>query len=178
MFRLYFVGGTFGAGKSTLCQTLSRLLPGEHLKASEVIRYAPNPNDATGKATGQVLSNQERLIAALAIRRAAPGTALLDGHFCLLDDTYTVVRLPVSVFQRIQPSALVLVESNPGEVVDRIKRRDGRAIDPGLIQQLLQAEREHSQAISEVLGVAIMIVNGLTAPEDIVAFLRAPSPAG
>lgn len=177
MFRLYFVGGTFGTGKSTLCQTLGRLLPGEHLKASELIRYAPNPNDATGKATDEVLSNQERLIAALDIRRAARRTTLLDGHFCLLDDTYAIVRLPVNVFQRIQPSALVLVESNPGEVVDRIKRRDGREIDPALIQQLLQAEREHSQAISEALGVAIMIVNGSTAPEDIVAFLRTSSPA-
>lgn len=67
MFRLYFVGGIFGAGKSILCQTLSRLLPGEHLKASELIRYATSPNDPTGKSTGQVLSNQERLIAAVAL---------------------------------------------------------------------------------------------------------------
>jgi adenylate kinase len=175
MFRLYFVGGTFGVGKSTLCQTLSRLLPGEHLKASEVICYAPNVNEATGKATAHVLSNQERLVAALAIRRAASGTALVDGHFCLLDATYSVVRLPVNVFQRIQPAALLLVESNPSDAVDRIKRRDGREIDPALIRRLLQAEREHSQTISEALGVPIMIVNGTTATEDIVGFLRASS---
>jgi hypothetical protein len=80
MFCLYFVGGTFAAGKSTLCQTLSDLLPGEHLKASELIRYSPNPKDATGKATGTVLNNQDRLIDALASRRSAPATVLLDGH--------------------------------------------------------------------------------------------------
>ena len=56
MFCLYFVGGTFAAGNSTLCQTLSGLLPAEHLKASELIGYAPNPKDATGKATDQVQS--------------------------------------------------------------------------------------------------------------------------
>ena len=175
MFRLYFVGGIFGAGKSTLCQTLSRLLPGEHLKASELIRYTPSPNDATGKATGQVLSNQERLIAAVTLRRAAPGTVLLDGHFCLLDDTYTITRLPVNVFKHIQPSALVLVEADPGEVVYRIKRRDERQIDVDLIQRLLFAEREHGQAISEAIGVPIIIVDGSIAAEDIVAFLRASS---
>ena len=86
MFCLYFVGGTFAAGKSTLCQTLSGLLPAEHLKASELIGYAPNPKDATAKATDQV--HQDSLIAALANRQAAPATVLLDGHYCLLDETY------------------------------------------------------------------------------------------
>ena len=61
MFCLYFVGGTFAAGKSTLCQTLSGLLPAEHLKASELMGYAPNPKDATGKATDQVQSGFPKL---------------------------------------------------------------------------------------------------------------------
>jgi hypothetical protein len=122
MFCLYFVGGTFAAGKSTLCQSLSHLLPGEHLKASELIRYSPNPEDATGKATGAVLDNQDRLIAALATRRLTPAHVLLDGHFCLIDETYAVVPIPLSVFQRIQPSALVLVECGLSEIIFLISR--------------------------------------------------------
>jgi adenylate kinase len=175
MFPLYFVGGAFGVGKSTLCQTLSQLLSGEHLTASDLIRYAPNPSEATGKATEEVLSNQDRLIAALAIRRSATDIVLLDGHFCLLDNTHAVVRLPVEIFERIQPSAIVLVEAKVGEITDRIKQRDGREIHPSLIHELMQAEREHSHAISEALGVPIMTVNSTTAAEDIVAFLRASS---
>jgi adenylate kinase len=175
MFHLYFIGGTFGAGKSTLCKTLGQLLPGEHLKASELINFIPNPDDTTGKSTDQVISNQERLIEALAIRRASDGTVLLDGHFCLIDDTYTIVRLPIDVFQRLNPSALVLVESNPDEIVNRIKLRDGRDINPDIINQLVQAEREHSQFISEVLRVPIMIVNSLTPIINILAFLQSSS---
>jgi adenylate kinase len=175
MFRLYFVGGTFGAGKSTLCQTLSPLLPAEHLKASDLVGYMRDPTDATGKRSDKVLSNQERLIAALGVRRAAQGTVLLDGHFCLLDDAYSIVRLPVNVFQRIQPIALVLVESALAEVVDRIRQRDQRRVDPALIDQLIQAEREHGQTISEALGAPLMAVDVSTAAEDIVNFLRVSS---
>jgi adenylate kinase len=174
-FRLYFVGGAFGVGKSSLCQTLCSLLPAEHLTASDLIRYAPNPGEATGKATDQVLDNQERLTTALDIRRTGSGTVLLDGHFCLLDNTHSIVRLPVNVFERIQPNAIVLVEAKVREIVDRIKQRDGREIHPTLIQGLIQAEREHSRAISQSLGVPIMTVNGTIAAEDIVTFLRACS---
>jgi adenylate kinase len=175
MPTLYFVGGVFGTGKSTLCQALSRLLPAEHLKASDLIRYAPNLDDATGKTTENVFSNQERLIATLAIHRTDHGTILLDGHFCLLDSTCIIVRLPVSVFQHIQPRALVLVEAGVAEVVDRIKRRDGREIDPTLTWKLLQAEREHSHVISETLDIPIMIVGSSTATQDIVTFLHKSS---
>jgi adenylate kinase len=177
MFCLYFIGGMFAAGKSTLCQALSGLLPAEHLKASELIGYAPNPKDATGKATDQVLSNQDSLIAALDHRRAAPATVLLDGHFCLLDTTYNVVRLSVNVFQRIQPSALVLVESTPSEIFYRIKQRGGKEMDPALIRTMLKAEREHGKDISDALGVPIMTADGSTAAGDILAFLRSCSPA-
>jgi adenylate kinase len=177
MFCLYFVGGTFAAGKSSLCQTLSGLLPAEHLKASELIGYVPNPKDTTGKATDQVLSNQDSLIAALTNRQAAPATVLLDGHFCLLDETYNVVRLPVNVLQRLRPSALVLVESSPSEIFYRIKRRGGKEMDPALIRRLLETEREHSKNISDLLGVPIMSTNGSTAAGDVLAFLRSCSPA-
>jgi len=124
------------------------------------------------------LSNQERLIEALANRRVASATVLLDGHFCLLDETYSVVRLPVNVFRHIQPSALVLVEPSLGEVLNQIKQRDGREMDPVLIRRVLEAEREHSEVISKALGVPIMKVNGSSAPGDILAFLRASLPRG
>ena len=174
-FCLHFVGGIFGAGKSTLCQTLAHLLPAEHLKASDLIGYTPDPRDATGKATGEVLSNQDRLIAALDVRRRAGGIVLLDGHFCLLDNTYSVVPLPVRVFERINPSAMVLVEATDTEVVDRRAQRDGKQMDAGLVQRLLQSEREHSHAIAQALGVPLMLVNSSTPVDTIVDHLRSAS---
>lgn len=81
----------------------------------------------------------------------------------------------MNVFEHIKPSALVLVEADPCEAVDRIKRRDERQIDVALIQRLLFAEREHGHAISKAIGVPIIIVDGSIPTEDIVAFLRAAS---
>ncbi len=175
MFRLYFVGGIFGAGKSSLCQILSPILPAEHYKASDLVRHVPDPDDATGKATDEIYSNQERLLSALGVRRATPGTVLLDGHFCLLDHARTVVRVPRDIFERMQPNALVLVETDITQVLDRIRQRDARHLDPVLIWQLAQAEREHALAISKDIGIPIMTVDVSTNLEDIVAFLRASS---
>lgn len=172
MFRLYFIGGTFGAGKSTLCQSLSESLPAEHHKASELIGHAPMPDDATGKATDQVFSNQERLIMAVSGLKVADEIILLDGHFCLLDEVHAIVRIPVDVFQRLQPSALVLIEAEPLQILNRIQRRDGRRIDIGLIQQLILSEREHGHAVSKKLGVPILIANASTPPREVDSFLR------
>jgi adenylate kinase len=172
MFQLYFIGGVFGAGKSTLCQTLSILLPGTHLKASELIGYSPDHGDPTGKSVPEVLRNQERLVAALADRRANLTSVLLDGHFCLINDSYAIERVPVTFFQRIQPSALVLVEASANKVFYRIKRRDGRRLELPLITELLQAERDHSVCVSQALGVPIMNVTDSTLPSQIVTFLR------
>jgi adenylate kinase len=151
------------------------MLSGEHLKASDLIRFTPDPNDTTGKAAGEVWGNQERLIAAIDARRTASGTVLLDGHFCLLDHAHVVVRLPIEVFERIQPIALLLVESDVAEAVDRIKQRDGRRREITLLQDLAHAEREHALAISEALDVPIMSANAMTNPENIAAFLRTSS---
>src|SRR5260221_321590 len=122
---LYFFGGIFGSGKSTLCQTLSRLLPGTHLKASELIGYVPNQSDPTGKSVREVLENQERLVSVLADLCTASANVLLDGHFCLLDEKSAIVRIPVNFFKRIHPTALVLVESGADEVLDRQGLRRG-----------------------------------------------------
>jgi adenylate kinase len=83
----------------------------------------------------------------------------------------------VNVFQRIQPSALVLVECGLSEILKRIRRRDEREMNPILIQRLLEAEREHSKFISRALGVPILNVNASTAAGEILTFLRSSSPA-
>jgi len=75
----------------------------------------------------------------------------------------------------MQPNALVLVETDITQVLDRIRQRDARHLDPVLIWQLAQAEREHALAISKDIGIPIMTVDVSTNLEDIVAFLRASS---
>jgi adenylate kinase len=173
--HLYFIGGIFGTGKSTLCQTLSRLLPATHLKASELIGYVPNPDDPTGKSVRRVLNNQERLIVALADRRTGLKDVLLDGHFCLFDQSSVIQRIPVKIFECIRPAAIVLVESSSEEVSVRIRLRDDRILDPSLIKDLLEAEREHSKYVSDVLGVPMINVDALTPTSEILAFLRSSS---
>lgn len=177
MLTLYFIGGVYGAGKSTFCETLSPMLPAEHLKASDLVRFAPNAKDRTGKATSEVLKNQERLLAALAVRRRLPGVVLLDGHFCLLDEKHAIVRLPVDVFARMQPAALVLVEATLAEVTNRVSKRDGKHLDPGLIEKLADSEREHAFEVSHALGIPIMTVDASTDPDQILVFLRGLSRA-
>jgi adenylate kinase len=154
---LFFVGGVPGAGKSTLCQQLAGLLNAQHLIASELIRYSPDPDDPTGRAVADVARNQARLIAALNEIRQ-PGTDLiLDGHFCLLDRGGHIVPVPVQAFREIDPMALLVVEAPPLRVRTRLEDREGEPYDLDLIVRLARGERAHARRVASALNVPLEI---------------------
>jgi len=155
--NLFFVGGVHGVGKSTLCQQLAGLLNAQHLIASELIRYSPDPDDPTGRAVADIAQNQERLLAALNEIRQ-PGTDLiLDGHFSLLDREGKIVPVPVETFVEIDPVALLVVEAPPPRIRSRLEGREGRPYDLDLIVRLATDERAHARRVGSALKVPVEI---------------------
>lgn len=169
---LFFVGGCFGAGKSTLCRELARLWPGEHLKASELIAFEADPSDLIRKVTDEALSNQERLVKAIEPLRSGGRTLLLDGHYCLLDSSHAIVPIPLHVFERLNPVATLLVETAPQAIVERLARRDGAKLNLELAADLAVAERTHAYVVAQAMEVPLLCVRNNDPPERIVESMR------
>ena len=154
---IFFVGGIYGAGKSSLCRQLSAPLRAEHVMASELIQYAPDPDDATRKSVANVAETQERLLLALEQRKRRTTNMLLDGHFCVLDPTSQIVRISLDVFRAINPAALLLVEAEPDEVKERLEHREARPYDLDLIKRLAAEERSHAEYVSSALLIPLKL---------------------
>ena len=77
-----FVAGIHGAGKSTICRELARLIGASHATAGDLIRANATTEVTAGvKAVPDVDANQELLLRGLAMHRAASAAPLLlDGH--------------------------------------------------------------------------------------------------
>jgi adenylate kinase len=129
-------------------------------------------NCPTGKAVVDVPRNQERLVEAVDALRATPEIILLDGHFCLWDANQSVVPVPVDIFRRIGPFAVVLVETMPHEVVARLRKRDGFQLSQDLVERLLGAENEHARLVADALDVPLFSADQSSRAEDIADQLR------
>lgn len=169
---IFFVGGIHGVGKSSLSNLLAKPLNAEHLIASELIKYVPDPGDPTGKTVSNIAQNQDRLVAELK-RRLVPGVdVILDGHFCLLTKEHHIARIPLATFRAIHPAALLLVEAPSRQTQSQLEHREGRPYDSALLLDLAKEERTHAQFVSSSLAVPLKIWRPDLGVEDALQFIQ------
>jgi hypothetical protein len=169
--HVHFIGGTHGAGKSTLGAKVGSMAACEIAKASDLIRFARFPGDPTGKAVADVEANQRRLLAALRARSLQTERLLLDGHYCLWNLAHVPVQIPLQTFRDIGPSSLILVEEIPATIKERLDKRDGADHKVDAIERLVDCEKAHAAAVAKDLGVPLCVASATSTPEEIVAFI-------
>lgn len=147
---IVFVGGSHGAGKSTLCMELARQYNVAHVTASALIRAQSML--AASRVIPDVRSNQELLIAAIEEQGIGENATLLDGHFCLFESQFNIREVPVSTFDTISPRAIVFVYCAPDLIVSRIRARDRTSIIPiDAIRSLQSTEYRRAKCVSKRL---------------------------
>lgn len=154
--QVFFVGGVHGSGKSLLCNKLSEPMAAVHVRASDLLDFSPQSGDETRKAVSDIVKNQARIIAALKGFEEPGRRLLLDGHYAVLHVSGSVVPIPISVFQGIDPVAMILVEDDPGEIVRRVQRRGEQGFDLDLITRLMTAERSNAEMVSGHIDIPLM----------------------
>src|SRR5271166_600764 len=159
-----FVAGIHGAGKSTICRELARLLGVFHATAGDLIRA--NANDTTEltvgvKAVPNVDANQLLLLSGLTAYRARnTGPLLLDGHFVLLKPDRAIAKIPVTVYEVIAPVAVLLVEADAVTIHSRLLERDKTVPPVATIADLAIQERAHAERVCGELKIPLWAVSG------------------
>lgn len=166
---LIFIGGIHGVGKTTYCRALAPRLHLRHVTAGDLIRAGGATR--VEKTVDDVDLNQARLIAALNAIKAADESILLDGHFCLLGTTFSIVPIPLEVFAHIAPTRILLMEADANEVDARLRQRGTRGLDLRLINEFATAERAHATAVSLALNVPLRVIGADTSIEELHQFL-------
>lgn len=170
---LIFVGGIHGAGKTALCEALAESIGAVHYSAGRIIQNRLAA-EQTGrdKTVSDVNANQRALLAAVDELRLSATSILLDGHFTVLSADGGVSEIPVEVFWSLQPRALIVVDTDPEEAAERIRKRDGTIYPRSILEALRDSEIRHAQVVSQALVVPLLVArdNVLSSAEN---FLRA-----
>lgn len=119
-----FVAGSYGVGKSTLCNVLSKALDIPTFSAGDLIGNINGEQYGANKAVKNKDVNQDVLGIEVKKKLEQYPTILLAGHFCLFDKSNCVEKLPNSIFEKISIEQILLLEADPLRISTNLSIRD------------------------------------------------------
>lgn len=156
--NIIFVAGIHGVGKSTLCKELEKSIPVTHITASSVIKSYVR-QEQQNKQVADVKKNQNILIEGLKLLDSTHGMMLLDGHFVLLNKESDLEQIPYETYEQLTPKAIVVIHHNPSVILLRLKARDDKNYDLGLLARMQKLEVECALSTASKLAVPVLSLN-------------------
>ena len=94
---IIFLGGIHGVGKTTICEKIFTLSGYYCVTASSLIREHETKSD-DGKKVRNVTDNQIKLVRQLNIKKKSHNHIILDGHYCVINDSKRICQIELDVF--------------------------------------------------------------------------------
>jgi adenylate kinase len=157
-----FVAGIHGVGKTYLASRVASTIGMLRTSASKLIREErESANWSDDKRVSDVDGNQVALASAVRRYNATGTKLLLDGHFVLLDTDGQMTALEPHVFESLALSAVLLLETEPYSVMERIQGRDGLGISLEHVREFMHAERKQAEKVCAAIPLKLIV---LTSP--------------
>jgi len=99
------------------------------------------------------------LVAAIAALPPPNAPLLLDGHFCVLDQTEQICALPIEIFRLLSPVAALLLRDDVRRIQERLFTRDQKDYSAELLQRLQEAEIVHANVVCSTLQIPMRVLN-------------------
>ncbi len=152
MTKIHFIGGIHGVGKGTICNKVCVQTGLVHLTASELLKW--NEISAIdNKKVENIQNTQNRLIAGLNNATKTNEFYLLDGHFCLFNAAGEVEKVPLVTFVKIAPKSITVVTAKVGLIKQRLEKRDDKAYDFNILENMQNTEKVYAKEIATYLNV-------------------------
>ena len=156
MGNTIFVGGVHGVGKTSFCDSIYKQYKVASYSASAIIAKKADKikqRFSSDKRVEGISSNQDLLL--IAVEELGLGDAwyMLDGHFCLIDKSGKVSRIPESTFLKLDVKGIIVLVDSVDAIVQRLMIRDGVTHDAAFIDEFQDKEVRYSKEIAAQLGV-------------------------
>jgi len=170
-----FIAGSYGVGKSTLCDALSQHLEIPHFSAGDLISRVNGEAYGATKAVSNKSENQDILAAEIQRIHQVSPKILLAGHFCIFDKANHVEPLPDSIYSNLNIDCILLLEANPERIISNLGRRDKKIYTLDEIIELIGSENKYARHVAKALSCPLLIhkmrFDG-TDPDSCVSLLR------
>lgn len=152
-----FIAGSYGVGKSTLCDHLSSKTKIPCYSAGDIISSVNGEKYGANKAVSDKSTNQDILAAEIKKILEIHPQIMLAGHFCIFDRFNHVENLPEETFSNLSIDCILLLEAEAERIIENLGRRDGKGYTTFEIGTLTLQEKECAQLISKKLSVPLII---------------------
>ena len=169
---LIFISGVHGVGKTYFCNMVKNVIGIESYSASKLIEQKKNAAFSQDKLIPDIDDNQPYLLQAVNELKASRVNFILDGHFCLLNSSGEITRIPLDTFQDLNPDAILLLMEKPDVIAARRKERDGIDASVQSIDNFQQEECSYAKEVSAILGAKLFISYGEEDLTKAIAFLK------
>lgn len=159
MKSVIFVSGVYGVGKSTLCNEIAHKCHIGFYSASDLISEVNGEIYGANKKVKDKIANQIILIERVNEKIEHHNLVLLAGHFCILGSSGNMERLPLEIYEKLHISSIILLEANPSFIINNLEKRDGKQYLEIQIEEFMQAERDCSKKVSDILKVPLFVHN-------------------
>lgn len=157
MEGVIFVAGVYGVGKSTMCSSLSERLNIDFCSAGDLISECNKETYGSNKKVKDKDNNQNVLVECVEHKLKEKDSLILAGHFCILGNDDKPDILPEFVYEKIQISAVVLLETSVQTIIKHLEQRDGKIYSSDLIESFIMQERRQAKKISQKIHVPLII---------------------
>lgn len=154
---IIFVAGTYGVGKSTLCDKLSKKLNIPSYSSGDLISEINGEIYGANKVVKDKTANQNILISAVKRKLSLNPVFMLAGHFCIFNKSGEVELLPEFVYKEMPISKLILLETEIDTIINNIRSRDNKLYSLDAIKSLILTERKQAEIISEQLNLPLHV---------------------
>ncbi|MDH1472138.1 ATP-binding protein [Shewanella sp. GD03713] len=166
---IYFISGVHGVGKGTLCNEIRSLININAYSCSDIIK-ANSDYIEEGKGVQDAKGNQSTLLFGLG--KLNDSSILLDGHFCLLGKSGSIIELDFSVFDDIRPKKIITVTCDTNEIRRRLFERDGVEQDVKLLDDFQAKELEQTLKYCESRNVPNFLYRSGDDVTDLVEWIQ------
>lgn len=157
---MIFVSGVHGVGKSYFCNLVKDSVGIETYSASALIATKKRSEFAKNKLIPDIDENQQFLLWAVDELRTLCQNFILDGHFCLLNASGEVQRIPYGTFAMLKPDAIVLLTENPEIIASRRRKRDGIEVAVESIEYFQREERLYADEVARDINAKLFVSEG------------------
>lgn len=154
---MIFVSGVHGVGKSYFCNMVKKAIGIETYSASTLIELEKHSGFAKNKLIPDIDDNQQYLLRAVNELKTAGCNFILDGHFCLLNASGEITRIPNDTFTSLAPESIILLMEKSEVIAARRKARDGFEVPVQDIEAFQQEEFAYAKEVAANIGAKFFV---------------------
>lgn len=144
-----FVAGSYGVGKSTIAEMLSKRMSIPCYSASDLISRENGEQYTINKSVHDKSQNQIILLRAVREIVSDNPDIILVGHFCIFSKNKKVDFLPDFVYSKMNIKLILLMYASAEQISKNLTRRGGNDYSIEQIKQLITLEDNACKIISK-----------------------------